>query len=82
MTALIILLVLCFAGWIYYQLVQRIGEDQKREWEEYVKANPQLFRKPAPIAPRQPDAVAALPEPIRLQGRYTVSGTLTLTPNL
>ena len=37
-------------GWIYYQLQKRIGEDQAAKWADFVKANPQYFKKPdAPI---------------------------------
>ena len=49
--AIVFLCSLPFLGWIYYQLQKRIGEDQAREWKEYVAANPHLFRKPEPVKP-------------------------------
>ena len=36
-------------GWIYYQIQKRIGEDQARDWKEFVAANPQYFHNPEPV---------------------------------
>ena len=30
---------------MYYQIQKRIGENQAADWADYVKANPQYFKK-------------------------------------
>lgn len=46
MVVIIVIIGLIFLGLIYYQIQKRIGEEQAREWQEYKKANPQLFFTP------------------------------------
>jgi hypothetical protein len=43
---IIFLLTAVIVSVIYYQLQKRIGEDQAAEWADFVKANPQYFKKP------------------------------------
>lgn len=44
-TPLIVIGIIGLLVLLYIALVKRIGEDQKRDWADYVKANPHLFRK-------------------------------------
>jgi hypothetical protein len=49
-TFIIFLVVFAIISLLYYQLQKRIGEDQAAKWADFVKANPQYFKKPdAPV---------------------------------
>jgi membrane protein DedA with SNARE-associated domain len=41
-----IIITILFGTWIWYQLSQTIGQEQMRDWEDFKKENPHLFRQP------------------------------------
>lgn len=45
MNYLIIFSILACLGWVYYQIQDRIGKEQARDWEVFKRNNPQYFRK-------------------------------------
>lgn len=45
MTTIIVLAILAGLGWIYYQIQDRIGQEQARDWKQFQKEHPEYFRK-------------------------------------
>ena len=50
MTTLIVIVgVILLGTWIVYNLSQRIGEEQEREWKQFLIEHPELVKKPEPV---------------------------------
>lgn len=46
MTTICIIIGLLFLCLLCWQNMERIGVDQKREWKQFVRDNPHLFKQP------------------------------------
>lgn len=50
MWIIVLICAIPFLGFIYWQLVQRIGLQQEEDWKQFKKENSHLFPKPLPPA--------------------------------